>query len=104
VFFNLFAAAEPSASVCVAHGTLCNNPSVYTLFVISQMCGNAASMLYFYVSAEPLADTRGTSVEKHCCVLINNLVVMQLHTQKNVVGKVSFSGTRWSFVFGVRCL
>jgi len=24
VFFNLYAAAEPSANVCVAHGTLCN--------------------------------------------------------------------------------
>jgi len=29
VFFNYFAAAEPSANVCVAHGTLCNDPSVY---------------------------------------------------------------------------
>ena len=29
VFFNLFAAAEPSANVCVSHGTLCNDSSVY---------------------------------------------------------------------------
>jgi len=29
VFFNLFAAAKPSVNVCVAHGTLCNYPSVY---------------------------------------------------------------------------
>jgi len=29
VFFNLFAAEEPPANVCVAHGTLCNDPSVY---------------------------------------------------------------------------
>ena len=28
VFFNRFAAAEPSANVCVAHETLRNNPSV----------------------------------------------------------------------------
>jgi len=28
VFFNLYAAAEPSANVCVAHGTLCNDPNV----------------------------------------------------------------------------
>jgi len=27
VFFNLFAAAEPSATICVAHGTLWNDPS-----------------------------------------------------------------------------
>ena len=29
VYFNYFAAAEPSANVYVAHGTLCNDPSVY---------------------------------------------------------------------------
>jgi len=29
VFFNLFAAAKPSANVCVAHGILCNDPSVF---------------------------------------------------------------------------
>jgi len=32
VFYNLFAAAEPSANVSVAHGTLCNNPGVYLSF------------------------------------------------------------------------
>jgi len=32
VFFNLFAAAEPSTNVCVAHGTLSNDPSVYPTF------------------------------------------------------------------------
>jgi len=30
-FFKLFAAVEPSATGCVAHGTLCNDPSVYCL-------------------------------------------------------------------------
>jgi len=29
VFFKLFAATEPSANVCVAHGTLCNDLNVY---------------------------------------------------------------------------
>ena len=29
VFFNPFAAAEPSATDCVAHETLCNDPNVY---------------------------------------------------------------------------
>jgi len=29
VFFNLFPTAEPSANVCVAHGTLCNDPSIH---------------------------------------------------------------------------
>jgi len=30
VLFNLCSAAvEPSANVCVAHGTLCNDPSAY---------------------------------------------------------------------------
>jgi len=28
-FFNIFAATEPSENVCVVHGTLCNDPSVY---------------------------------------------------------------------------
>jgi len=28
-FFNLFAAAKPSANVCVVHGTVRNDPSVY---------------------------------------------------------------------------
>jgi len=32
VFFNLFPAVEPSANVCVAHGTLCIDPSVYPTF------------------------------------------------------------------------
>jgi len=32
VFFNLFSAAEPFANVCVAHGTLRNDPSVYATF------------------------------------------------------------------------
>jgi len=32
VFFNLFAAGEPPANVCVAHGTLCNDPCVYPTF------------------------------------------------------------------------
>ena len=32
VFFNLFAAAAPSANLCVAHGTWCNDPSVYPAF------------------------------------------------------------------------
>jgi len=27
--FQPFAAVEPSANVCIAHGTLCNDPSVY---------------------------------------------------------------------------
>jgi len=29
VFFNLFATGEPSANVCVAHGTVCNDPNIY---------------------------------------------------------------------------
>ena len=29
MFFNLFAAAKPSANVCVAQGTLRDDPSAY---------------------------------------------------------------------------
>jgi len=32
VFFNLFAAAEPSANICLAHGTLRNDQSVDPTF------------------------------------------------------------------------
>ena len=69
VFFNLFAAAEPSANVCVAHGTICNDSSVYLTFIINQMSRYVASMFYFYGSAESLGATRetlrfrGTAVE-----------------------------------------
>jgi len=38
VFFNLFAAAEPSANVCATHETLCNVPSVY-IATTAQNCG-----------------------------------------------------------------
>jgi len=38
VFFNLSAAEEPSANVWVAHGTLCNDPSVY-IARTAQNCG-----------------------------------------------------------------
>jgi len=33
VFFILilFAAAKPSTNVCVAHGTLCNDPCIYII-------------------------------------------------------------------------
>jgi len=55
VFFNLFAAIEPSAKICIAHGTLCNDPGVY-IATTTQNCGcefrprQARS-----VRAEPLA-------------------------------------------------
>ena len=38
MFFNLFAAAEPSVNVCVAHGTLSNDLSVY-IATTAQNCG-----------------------------------------------------------------
>jgi len=62
MFSNLFAAAEPTAYICVAHGTPCNDPSYTT----AQNCGCEFRPRQFWsVSAEPLAATRGTSVEKH---------------------------------------
>jgi len=38
MFFNHFAAAEPSVNVCVAHGSLCNDPSV-CIATTAQNCG-----------------------------------------------------------------
>jgi len=43
VFFNDFAAAEPSANVCVAHGTPCSDPSVYPTF-----CNKPVKQWYCY--------------------------------------------------------
>ena len=75
MFFNLFAAREPSANVCVAHGTLCNDPSVYPTFsnksetavlVQEQNCGCEFHARQFRsVSVELLVATHGTPVEKH---------------------------------------
>jgi len=64
VFFNLFAAAESSTNVCVVHGTLCNDPSVY--IPTTQNCGcEFCPRQIRSVSAEPLTATRGIPVEKH---------------------------------------
>jgi len=38
VLFKRFAAGEPFANVCVAHGTLCNDPSVY-IATKAKTCG-----------------------------------------------------------------
>jgi len=38
VFFKHFAAAEPSVNVCIPHGTLCNDPSVY-IATTAYSCG-----------------------------------------------------------------
>jgi len=53
VFFGVFAAAEPSANVCVAHGTYAMIEVSVLLFVTNEMGRNVASMFYFYVSTEP---------------------------------------------------
>jgi len=72
VFLNHFAAGEPSANVCVAHGTVRNDPSVY-IATTAQNRGCEFRLAQFRsVSGEALAATRGTqrfrgtAVEKHC--------------------------------------
>ena len=65
VFFNLFVAAvKPSATVCVARGTLCNDPGVYIAITALNCGGEFRSRQFRSVSAEPLAATRGTPVEE----------------------------------------
>jgi len=60
VFFNHFAAAEPSVNVCVARGTLHNDQSVH-IATTAQNCGCEFRLRQFRsVSGEPLAATRGT--------------------------------------------
>jgi len=80
VFFNLFAAAEPSANVCVARGTLCNDPSVY-IATTAKNCGcKFPPRQIWSVSAEPLAANRrtlgflGTLVEKHWHTVIQSRI------------------------------
>jgi len=59
MFFNLFAAEDPSANVCVAHGTLCNDLSVY-IATTAKNCGREFRPRQFRsISAEPLAAIRG---------------------------------------------
>ena len=54
VFFNIFAAAEPSANVCVAPGTRCNDPNVYLVSITNEF----RPRLFPSALAEPLAATR----------------------------------------------
>jgi len=60
VLLNLFAAAEPSANTCVAHGTLCNDPNVYIATTTLNWDYKFRFRQFRSVSAEPLAATRGT--------------------------------------------
>jgi len=63
VLFNLFVAAEPSANVSIAHGTLCIDPSVFIATTAqnwSQISFQAISVCF----GGTLAATRGTPVEK----------------------------------------
>ena len=57
-FFNLFAAAEPSTNIYVAHGTLCNDPSVCPTSCNKRISSQAISVCF-----------GGTPVEKHCSIL-----------------------------------
>jgi len=70
VFFNHFTAPEPTVNVCVPHGTQYNDPSVH-IATTAQNCDREFRPRQFQpVSAEPLAATRGTTVEKHCLNVI----------------------------------
>jgi len=46
LFFNLSAAAEPSANVCIAHGTLCNDPSYNRIETWLQISSQAISVCF----------------------------------------------------------
>ena len=65
VFFNLFAAAEPSTNACVARETLCNDPSVYIATTAQNGGCEFPPRQIRSVSAEPPAANRGTPIEKH---------------------------------------
>ena len=58
VFFGVFAAAEPSVNVCVAHWTICNDPSV-CIAATAYSCGCEFRPRQFrFLSAKPLTATR----------------------------------------------
>jgi len=52
MFFNLLAAAEPSVNVYVAHGTLCDDPSVY-IATTAQNCGCEFRLWQFRSVSDP---------------------------------------------------
>jgi len=58
VFFNHFAAGEPSANVCVAHGTARNDPSVYIATTAQNRGCEFRPRQFRSVSGEALAATR----------------------------------------------
>jgi len=75
VFLNLFAVAEPSANVCVAHETLRNDPSVYPAFCnkpLKQWYCYKRIKLWLRISSQAISFRFGgtlrfhrTPVEKH---------------------------------------
>jgi len=62
VFFNLFAAAEPSANDCNAHGTLRNDPSYNRIELWLRISSQAISVRF-----GGTLRLLGTPGEKHCC-------------------------------------
>jgi len=77
VFFNLFVAAvKPSATVCVARGTLCNDPGVYIAITALNCGGEFRSRQFRSVSAnfglfrrnpwQPLAELRLKKIGVRC--------------------------------------
>jgi len=53
--FQHFCAAEPSATVCFAHGTLCNDPSIYP--AVPSLANEFRHGQFRSVSAESLSAT-----------------------------------------------
>ena len=68
MFFNLFAAAEPSANFCVAHGTLCSDPSLYPTFcnkpVKQWYCYNRIE-LWLWISSQAISVCFGWTPGSH---------------------------------------
>jgi len=76
VFFNLFTATEPYANVCVAPGTLNNDPSVYPGFCNKRISSQAISVCF---GGTPGSHWRNPEVprnpiEKHCLVFCSSIL------------------------------
>jgi len=78
VNFNHFAAAEASANVCVVHGTLYNDPSVYITFC-SQPDGWNVAFVFYHEITKIRDFTQGSLIDindQKSCTFYNQLKFM----------------------------
>jgi len=81
VFSYFIAATKPSANVCVAHGTLCNDPSVHNRIELWLRILSQANSVRFGGALAVTRQTlkfRGNPVGKHCRKSSERLKILSL--------------------------